>query len=246
VRIGRGSLICCCVSKPWDMVMNWRNIGPETPDEVLVGHVQRGQLDAYNLLVLRHQATAFNVAYRILGDTGSAADATQDAFLKAYQRAHQFRGNGSSFKGWLLRIVVNTCYDVLRSERRRSANSVSIDEEEDASEWHDALRDPAARPDELVLQKELEEQLQAAIGRLPVDQRAILVLSDVEGYQYHEIAEMLGVPIGTVKSRLSRARSRVRDIILREREEAPHREPSARPRPGVTGALAEVSQRWRN
>ena len=226
--------------------MNWRNIGPDTPDEVLIEHVQRGELDAYNILVLRHQSTAFNVAYRILGDTGSAADATQDAFVKGYQRAHQFRGNGSSFRAWLMRIVANTCYDVLRSERRHNANSVSIDEEEEASEWHDALRDPAARPDELVLQKELEQQLQAAIGRLPADQRIILVLSDIEGYQYHEIAEMLGVPIGTVKSRLSRARSRVRDIILREREEAPHRAPSARPRQGITGALAEVRERWSN
>ena len=223
--------------------MNWRETGPDTPDEVLVGHVQRGQLDSYNLLVLRHQATAYNVAYRILGDTGSAADATQDAFLKAYQRVHQFRGNGSSFKAWLMRIVANTCYDVLRSERRHNAGSVSLDEEEDASEWHDALRDPAARPDELVLQKELDQQLQAAIGRLPADQRVILVLSDIEGYQYHEIAEMIGAPIGTVKSRLSRARSRVRDIVLREREEAPRGAPLASPGPRITGALAESRER---
>lgn len=202
----------------------------QAPDAVLIGRVQRGQIEAFNQLVLRHQATAYNVAYRVLGDSGAAADATQDSFVKAYQRCRQYRGDEGSFKGWLLRIVVNTCYDVLRRERRSGPQGVALDAEEDAAEWHSALRDPAERPEEHVLRNELAARLEAAIMRLPADQRIVLVLSDVEGYQYGEIAGLVGVPIGTVKSRLARARARVRDVIRYEDQVLSRPSPPGRPR----------------
>lgn len=189
---------------------------PQNPsaDEMLVDRARQGKLDAFNQLVLRHQGLAYGVAYRMLGDADSAADATQDSFIKAYRRLDQYHGNGTSFRSWLMRIVVNTCYDVLRSRRRHSERIVSFDLDCGDDDWNSNLRDPGERPEEYVLRREDGERIQAAIEALPVDQRTVLILSDIEGLPYNEIAGITGVPAGTVKSRLSRARARVRKLIL--------------------------------
>ncbi len=184
-----------------------------TADKVLIDRARGGRLDAYNQLVLRHQALAYGVAHRMLGNADAAADATQDSFLKAYKRLDQYRGGGTSFRAWLMRIVVNTCYDMLRSQRRHSARVVSIDLDCGDDEWSSNLQDPGERPEDYVLRREVAERLEAAIDSLPVDQRTVLILSDVEGLPHNEIADIIRTPVGTVKSRLSRARARVRHII---------------------------------
>ena len=177
----------------------------------------RGRLDAFNQLVLRHQALAYGVAHRMLGNPDDAADATQEGFIKAYRRLDQYRGGGTSFRAWLMRIVVNTCYDMLRSSmrsrRRQSALIVNFDPDSGEDEWGGNLQDPSERPEEYVLRREVAERLQMVIYSLPADQRMVLILSDIEGLPYTEIANIIGAPIGTVKSRLSRARGRVRDAI---------------------------------
>ena len=188
-------------------------------EEALVASARKGDARAFNQLVLLYQGMAYNVAYRILGDADAAADATQDAFLSAFKAIRQFRGG--SFKAWILRIVTNSCYDQLRAKQRRPSESLDdLDVEEDHIR---SLRDPSEQPDEHVERLELDELLQSGIQRLPTEQRIVLILSDVQGLNYQEIADTTGMSLGTVKSRLSRGRSRLRDLLLEQRELLPSR-----------------------
>ncbi len=194
---------------------------PEFDEAALIAAAQRGHLPAFNQLILHYQGIAYNVAYRMVGDGDTASDATQDSFIKAFQRIDQYRGG--SFKAWLLRIVTNTCYDTLRAQKRRPASSLeSADDDDEMDSEHDArLIDRAERPDAWVLRRELAVYIQAAIEQLPEDQRATLVLADIEGLDYQEIADATGVALGTVKSRLSRARAKVRDLLMAQKELLP-------------------------
>ena len=173
---------------------------------------KKGELSAFNRLVMAHQGMAYNVAYRLMGDVEAAADATQEAFIKAFKSIHQYRGG--TFKSWLMRIVTNTCYDHLRYQQRRPTETLAGEEAE--AEYAPHLVDPAERPEEVATRHELAEMLQAAINQLPPDQRTVLILSDAEGFSYQEIADITEVSLGTVKSRLNRARARLRDILLAE------------------------------
>jgi RNA polymerase sigma-70 factor (ECF subfamily) len=188
-------------------------------EEALIASARKGDARAFNQLVLLYQGMAYNVAYRILGDADAAADATQDAFLSAFKAIRQFRGG--SFKAWILRIVTNSCYDQLRSKQRRPADSLDdLDVEEDHLR---SLRDPSEQPDEYVERRQLNQALRAGIQRLPAEQRVVLVLSDIQGLNYQEIAAATGLSLGTVKSRLSRGRARLRDLLLEQRELLPAR-----------------------
>ncbi|NIV30323.1 MAG: sigma-70 family RNA polymerase sigma factor [Anaerolineae bacterium] len=186
-------------------------------EQALIDSARKGDARAFNQLVLLYQRMAYNVAYRILNDQDAAADATQDAFLKAFKAMRRFRGG--SFKAWLLRIVTNACYDQLRRKQRRPASSLDDLPVEADHSYH--LHDPAEQPDEFVERQELGHTIQAGIATLPLEQRTVLVLSDVQGLSYKEIAEVTGLSLGTVKSRLSRARARVRDYLMEQRELLP-------------------------
>lgn len=186
-------------------------------EQRLIAQAQRGDLHAFNQLVLAYQSMLYNIAYRILGDGDAAADATQDAFVSAYKAIARFRGG--SFKAWLLRIVTNACYDQLRVKQRRPADSLDdmlVEPEHDAT-----LRDDSESPEDFVLRQELGAAIQRGLSTLPPDQRITLVLSDIEGLSYDEIAEVTRVSLGTVKSRLSRARSKLRDYLLHNGELLP-------------------------
>lgn len=173
---------------------------------------QNGKLSAFNQLVMLHQGLAYNVAYRIMGDTDAAADATQDAFVKAFKSIEQYKGG--SFKSWLMRIVTNTCYDQLRYHKRRPTEALESEEAE--SEYTPHLIDDAVPPEEVALRRELGEMLQQAINLLPPEQRMVLILSDTEGFSYQEIAEITASSLGTVKSRLNRARTKLRDSLQQQ------------------------------
>ncbi len=186
-------------------------------EEGLIRAAREGDLRAFNQLVLNYQSLAYSVAYHILGSADAAADATQDSFLKAYRSLERF--HGGSFKAWLTRVVTNTCYDQLRSRRRRPAHS--LDELEVAPEWAPWLIDRAERPAEYAERQELSRAIRRGIQALVEDQRTVIVLSDVEGFSYEEIAQVTGMPMGTVKSRLSRARAHLRDFLLEQRDLLP-------------------------
>ncbi len=182
---------------------------------------QKGDLAAFNRLVVAHQDIAYNVAHRIMGDGEAAADVCQEAFLSAFRNIRALRG--ASFKSWLLRIVTNACYDQLRYQRRRPSVSLEEvaggpDDDPDHSHW---LADDRASLEEIVMTHELADVIQQGIAHLPPDQRIILVLSDVQGYNYQEIADITGTALGTVKSRLSRARARLREYLAARPELMP-------------------------
>jgi len=186
-------------------------------EQALIQAASRGELAAFNKLVLMYQGLAYNLAYRIVGNADSAADATQDSFMKAYRHLDQYRGG--SFKAWLLRIVTNVCYDQLRSVQRRPASSL-----EDLSadpEYAARLVDEAEQPSDYAIRQDLGRILQVGIQQLPAEQRMVLVLSDVEGLSYEEIAQVMDTSLGTVKSRLSRARAKLRDFLLDKQELLP-------------------------
>jgi RNA polymerase sigma factor (sigma-70 family) len=188
-------------------------------EQALIAKARKGDARAFNQLVLLYQSMAYNVAYRILSDPDAAADATQDAFLSAFKAMRSFRGG--SFKAWLLRIVTNACYDQLRIKKRRPTSSLDdLPVETDHTQY---LFDPAEQPDEFVERRELNAMIQMGIATLPEEQRVVLVLSDVQGLSYQEISETMGLSLGTVKSRLSRGRAKVRDHLVQQRELLPAR-----------------------
>ena len=178
----------------------------------LIQDAVSGDLDAFNRLVLAYQDMVYNQAYRMMGDVDAAEDATQEAFISAFRNIRSYRGG--SFRGWLLRIVTNACYDELRRRQRRPAVPLepltSDDEEIESPSW---IADTGELPEERALRSELRIVIQNCLDELPDEFRAMVVLVDVQGLNYQEAAEVIGKPVGTVKSRLSRARVRMRDCL---------------------------------
>jgi RNA polymerase sigma-70 factor (ECF subfamily) len=178
-------------------------------DQELVIRAAAGDVAAFNGLVERYQSLAYNVAFRALGDPEAAADATQDAFLSAFNGLRAFRGG--SFKSWLLRIVTNACFDAGRRAQRRP--STSLDAMLETPGGEDVAIDPGPQPEVAALRAEVVEQIQDALLRLPFDQRTVVILCDLQGLSYDEIADVTGAAVGTVKSRINRGRLRLRELL---------------------------------
>lgn len=189
------------------------------PEEAtLIQQAQAGSLDAFNTLVLHYQNQVYSLAYRIMGDAASADDSTQEAFINAYRHISSYRGG--SFKSWLMRITSNVCYDALRHLKRRPADYL---DDLPGADFDDgpSLPSPSPSPEEVAQSEELNRIVFDCIQGLKPDQRLVLVLSDVQGYSYQEIAAQNGVELGTVKSRLSRARLAVRRCLQNFQELLP-------------------------
>jgi len=182
-------------------------------DEIaLIQAAREGDLDSFNRLVLAYQDLVYNQAYRMIGEEESADDATQNTFISAYNHLKSFRGG--SFKAWLLRIVTNACYDELRRRKRRPTVPLEplddTGEEVESAKW---MVDPGDQPEEKVQQAELQRAIQHCLDNLPGDFRATVIMVDIQGLDYFEAAQTIGKPIGTIKSRLARARLRLRDCL---------------------------------
>jgi RNA polymerase sigma-70 factor (ECF subfamily) len=190
-------------------------------DEVgLIHAAKKGDLDAFNRLILAYQSLAYNVAYRILGDPDLAADATQVGFIAAYKHLKGFRGG--SFRAWILRIVTNACYDELRRQKRRPTTPLEpLSDEGEEIESPDWLADPSESPEEAALRTELGQAIEDCIQTLDPDFRAVVVLVDVQGLDYAEAASILGRPLGTIKSRLARSRLRIQECLQGVKELLP-------------------------
>lgn len=178
-------------------------------EETLITRAQKGDIAAFNRLVVQYQELVFNVAYRIMGESAPAEDVAQETFITAHQSLRSFRGG--SFKSWLIRIATNRCYDELRRRKRRP--QTSLDEIMDENESYAFLRSPQDSPETHRQRVELALAIESCLKGLPDDQRIVTVLSDVEGYDYQEIATITRVSLGTVKSRISRARAKLRDCL---------------------------------
>ncbi len=189
-------------------------------EPALIRAAQRGDLEAFNRLVLAYQDALYNAALRILGDEDLAADATQEAFLSAFRALNAYRGG--SFKAWLLRTVTNACYDELRRRKRRPTTPLEPEneagEEVEAPRW---LADPSASPEDELIRAELEHAIQHCLDALPIEFRTVVVLTDIQGLDYKDAARAARLPLGTIKSRLARARLRLRDCLQRFRELLP-------------------------
>lgn len=182
-------------------------------DEILmIQYAKNGDMDAFNRLVLEYQDLAFQVAYRIMGEMEAAEDVVQEAFVSAYRNIKKFRDG--SFKAWICRIVTNRCYDELRKKKRRPAVPLDslndYDEEIDSNEW---LEDPGETPEEQSIRTELNSAIQWCLNKLDVEFRSVVVLIDIQGMDYREASEIIKKPLGTVKSRLARARQRLQDCL---------------------------------
>lgn len=178
----------------------------------LITDAQGGDMRAFNLLVEQYQTRVYNVCFRVLGDPESAADAAQDTFVAAWRKLSSF--HGGAFGSWLLRIATNGCYDVLRARKRRPQTSLDAFDA-DGDEQPRQFTDPGEAPDERAARAELAREIQRALDRLTDDQRIVVVLSDIQGHSYDEIAATTGWPLGSVKSRLSRGRAALRELLKR-------------------------------
>lgn len=191
-------------------------------EEALIQMAKGGDLTAFNRLVLAYQDQVYGVALRVLGEPAAADDAAQEAFISAYKAIGKFRGG--SFRGWLMRIVTNACYDELRRRKRRpqipleELNPLDEPEEVDSSGF---LPSSEEGPEEAADRAELAEALKECLRRLPLDFRVVVVLVDVQGYAYKEAAESIRKPLGTVKSRLARARAQLQECLQGYRELLP-------------------------
>jgi RNA polymerase sigma-70 factor (ECF subfamily) len=179
-------------------------------DPQLVRLVLDGDTEAFNDLVERHQSRAYNLCVRMLGDADAAADVAQDAFISAYKHLPSLRGE---FRPWLMRIVANGCRDVLRSQKRRPSVSLDLERDDDDTPAMQ-LADTGDGPEAALMKSELQKTIAGALAEIPDDQREVVILSDIQGLSYQEIADMTGINIGTVKSRLNRARSRLRELLV--------------------------------
>ncbi len=194
----------------------------EEPEDFVVAAAQRGELAAFNQLVSNHEQRVYNLAYRMLNDAEAAADATQDAFFQAYRALSQYRGG--SFKSWLLRIASNICYDRLRSRNRRPTTSLDamIEEAEKVGGTDlGLLVDHQSDPLDFATRRELARELAQALQSLPDEQRIVVILSDVQGMSYDEIVYITGASLGTVKSRISRGRLKIREYLHKSKELLP-------------------------
>ncbi len=199
---------------------------PVRDDEILlITRSQNGDVNAFNQLVLKYQQTTYNVVLRMVGDYDAAADVTQDTFIAAFRAIQTFRG-GPSFRAWLLRIASNQACDFWRRAHRHAQDSLDTIMDED--EPHDAdllsalvATEQATNPEEFLLNQELQELIQKGLQELPLDQRVVVILCDVQGLSYEEIAASTQTSLGTVRSRISRGRKRLRDYLYRHRELLP-------------------------
>ncbi|HCI53601.1 MAG TPA: RNA polymerase sigma factor RpoE [Gallionella sp.] len=187
-------------------------MGDREVDQQLVERVQRGDKHAFDLLVAKYQRKLGRLISRFVRDTGEAEDVTQEAFIKAYRALPGFRGD-SAFYTWLYRIGINTAKNYLLANKRRAPTSTPFDAEE-AESFEDAgLLHEISTPENELMSKQVVSVVQAALQQLPEDLRSALTLREIEGLSYEEIASVMNCPVGTVRSRIFRAREAVAEKL---------------------------------
>jgi RNA polymerase sigma-70 factor (ECF subfamily) len=187
-------------------------------EEAMIAMASKGDLNAFNQLVLNYQSMAYNYAHTLVGDPAWAEDITQDSFIKAFQNISGF--HGGSFRTWLLRIVTNTSYDLLRRFKAHPEQPLfpveSYDEEVESTSW---LIEPSTPVEKTVEQNEAVKRLYQLLGELPIAYRRAITLVDVFELDYKEAARITKVPLGTMKSRLARARWQIKEKLLEDQED---------------------------
>ncbi len=183
-------------------------------DTELVNAAKQGDQGAFGALVEKYQAMAYSLALRMTGNPDDAADATQDAFLNAWRALPGFQGQ-SAFSTWLYRLTSNACIDLLRREKRRGALSMTVAEEDEEGPHEAEIPDERWSPERELDRGETHRAIQAGLESLSPEHRQVLVLRELEGLSYQEIAQVLELEEGTVKSRIARARLALREFLLK-------------------------------
>ena len=181
-------------------------------EAAIVRKVLGGGANAFETLVLEYEKNVYNIALRMTGNSEDAADMTQEAFIKAYNSLQSFRGD-SKFSVWLYRIVSNVCLDFLRSKNRRPTVSLSV-EDDDGEDAQLDVADESQSPELLLDRKLTRDSVRRGLDSLPPDYRQILLLREIQGLSYDEIAQALSLEVGTVKSRIFRARKRLCTFLI--------------------------------
>ena len=174
-------------------------------DADCVRRIQHGEVDAFEVLVRRHEKTIFNLVYRMLGDYDDAIEVSQEVFLSAYRAIGQFRGD-ANFSTWLYRIALNHATTQRRSNNSRQHRTAPIEDME-------LIRDSQPGPAETLEKKEMQERVQLALNKLSPEDAAVILLRDLQDVPYDEVARLLEIPVGTVKSRLHRARQALKSLL---------------------------------
>ncbi|MCQ2436795.1 MAG: sigma-70 family RNA polymerase sigma factor [Clostridia bacterium] len=186
----------------------------QTNEEKLIKRAVRGDSSAFSVLMAAHERQMYGVCLRMFGErnVADAQDGLQEAMIRVWRAIGRFEGK-SAFSTWVYRITVNACLDELR--RRKSRPATSMDQLVDDG-W--TPKDTSAGPEQKAIQSEKSRALKQAVNELPEDMRAVIMMRDIDGYSYEEIADVLGINVGTVKSRISRARGKLRQAIMKNRE----------------------------
>ena len=182
-------------------------------ESALINQAKNGDLNAFNRLVLTYQEQVYNLAYRMLNDEMAAEDISQNTFISAHKHLRAFR-NGS-FRAWLLRIAANNCYDELRRIKRKPTQPLDIFDRDSGEEIEDPfwLKDSSSLPEEELERAQLEQAIQLCIDRLPDQFKAAVIMVDVQGLGYQEASQAARAPIGTIRSRLARARQQLQKCL---------------------------------
>jgi RNA polymerase sigma-70 factor (ECF subfamily) len=186
-------------------------MGDRASDQLLVERVKAGDKHAFDLLVLKYQHRIIKLIMRYVRDPAEAMDVSQEAFLKAYRAIPNFRGD-SAFYTWMYRIAINTAKNHLVASRRRPLEYAADISEPEDFEWHASLQD-ADSPEEQAIGDDLRRSVEATIASLPEELRAALTLRELDGLTYDEISQVMDCPVGTVRSRIFRARQALDKII---------------------------------
>ena len=188
------------------------------PDEsLLIKKAREGNVPAFEELIRNYQQMVYNIALRMCGNEDDASDIAQETLIKIFRSIRDFKGD-SKFSTWIYRITTNVCLDYLRKNKKNAGRFINPEFETDDGSLEVEIKDPAPQPEEVAERKEVQRAVQEAIDKLSEDHRTVIVLRDINNLSYEEIAVILNCSEGTVKSRINRARSALRDILSKNKE----------------------------
>lgn len=187
-------------------------------NNALVVQAKQGNMQALEELLQRHEKIVYHIVLRTMGAGEDVKDLSQEVLLKAYRSLAKFDGK-SAFSTWLYRIAVNTCIDEMRKRKGKQTYSLDAELEQEDGNYHKQFADPADTPEQSLIRQELRQEVVTALEKLSPEHKTALVLREMQGFSYEEISEITQTPLGTVKSRISRAKIQLKEEILKLREQ---------------------------
>ncbi|MDQ2085267.1 sigma-70 family RNA polymerase sigma factor [Herbivorax sp. ANBcel31] len=186
-------------------------------EKELIEQAKSGSIEAFEQLIEKCQKKVFNIAFKMMGNYEDASELAQEAFIKAYKSIKKFKGD-SLFSTWIYRITTNVCLDELR--KRKNKKVISLDEyiKYDGEEIKRQVKDESPGPEKVFEKREIKNIMKKCIDSLPIEYKTVVVLRDIQGFSYEEIAKIIKCPEGTVKSRINRARKALKDILKNNKE----------------------------